>query len=99
MSTIRTPSIRLPFLVACAAIASIYVMPAFATDTAKDSAKDGEKVAVKEAAAAPSVQRPDYEPLHPQQAKMKACNAEAAKKDLHGDERKVFMSHCLKKQH
>ena len=94
----HTPSIRLPFLVACAAIASIYVMPAFATEAAKE-AKDTEKVAVKEAAAAPAVQRPDYVPLHPQQAKMKACNAEAAKKDLHGDERKVFMSHCLKKQH
>ena len=91
MSRIR--STRLPFLVACAAIASIYFVPAFAAD------KDAEKVAVKEAAAAPSAQRPDYEPLHPQQAKMKACNAEAHKKDLHGDERKAFMSNCLKKAH
>jgi len=92
----RTPSIRLPFLVACAAIASIYVMPAFANE-----AKETEKVAVKEAAAATAAttQRPDYEPLHPQQAKMKACNVEAAKKDLHGDERKAFMSNCLKKPH
>jgi hypothetical protein len=92
MSTI--PSIRLPFLVACAAIASIYVMPAFAGD-----AKDTEKVAVKEPAEATAAQRPEYEPLHPQQARMKACNVEAAKKDLHGDERKAFMSNCLKKQH
>lgn len=90
MSPTRT--IRLPFIVACAAIASIYALPAFATE-----AKDTEKVAVKEAAAATSAQRPDYEPLHPQQARMKACNAEAAKKDLHGDERKAFMSNCLKK--
>jgi psiF repeat len=28
--------------------------------------------------------------------KMKACNQEAAGKNLHGDERKQFMSHCLK---
>jgi hypothetical protein len=32
----------------------------------------------------------------PQQNKMKACNAEAGKKDLHGDERRAFMSKCLK---
>jgi hypothetical protein len=27
---------------------------------------------------------------------MKACNAEASSKDLKGDERKAFMSSCLK---
>jgi hypothetical protein len=31
-----------------------------------------------------------------QQNRMKACNAEAREKDLHGDERKAFMSKCLK---
>jgi len=31
----------------------------------------------------------------PQQDKMKACNADAGKKDLKGDERKKFMSECL----
>jgi hypothetical protein len=31
-----------------------------------------------------------------QQEKMKACNAEAGKKELKGDERKKFMSECLK---
>ena len=30
-----------------------------------------------------------------QQEKMKACNAEASKKALKGDERKKFMSECL----
>ncbi|HEV8645200.1 MAG TPA: PsiF family protein [Burkholderiales bacterium] len=30
-----------------------------------------------------------------QQDKMKACNADAAKKELKGDERKVFMKECL----
>jgi hypothetical protein len=35
------------------------------------------------------------EPGH-QQDKMKACNAEAAKKELRGDERHAFMSGCLK---
>ena len=35
-------------------------------------------------------------PLHPQQNRMKTCNQEAAKKNLKGDERKAFMSSCLK---
>jgi len=31
-----------------------------------------------------------------QQSKMRACNEEAGKKELHGDERRAFMSSCLK---
>lgn len=31
-----------------------------------------------------------------QQQKMKGCHADAAKKDLHGDSRREFMSTCLK---
>ena len=31
-----------------------------------------------------------------QQNRMKGCNAEAAKKELKGDERKAFMSSCLR---
>ena len=34
-----------------------------------------------------------------QQNKMKTCNAEAGKKELKGDERKAFMSACLKGNH
>jgi hypothetical protein len=33
---------------------------------------------------------------HSQQNRMKACNVEAGRKDLHGDERRAFMSSCLK---
>jgi len=33
---------------------------------------------------------------HSQQEKMKYCNASARVKDLHGDERRSFMSTCLK---
>jgi hypothetical protein len=36
--------------------------------------------------------------LTPQQEKMKTCNADATTKDLKGDERKAFMSDCLKKK-
>ena len=31
----------------------------------------------------------------PQQEKMKACNADAAKKELKGDQRQAFMKECL----
>ena len=35
------------------------------------------------------------QPGTPQRSRMKACNADARLKDLHGDERRKFMSHCL----
>jgi hypothetical protein len=34
--------------------------------------------------------------FHSQQNKMKVCNQEAGRKDLHGDERRAFMSSCLR---
>jgi hypothetical protein len=72
-------------LVAGAALAAI---PAHATESeAKSHArhaaaeKDGER----------------HEPAEgTQQHKMKTCNAEAGKKGLKGDERRTFMSSCLK---
>ena len=39
---------------------------------------------------------PDGEHHTTRGEKMKACNQEASAKSLHGDERKTFMSHCLK---
>jgi hypothetical protein len=39
--------------------------------------------------------RPGAQPGTPQRSKMKSCNADARTKDLHGDERRKFMSHCL----
>jgi len=36
------------------------------------------------------------QPLSPQQQKMKACNADAAAKHLQGEDRKAYMSTCLK---
>lgn len=35
---------------------------------------------------------------HTQQEKMKTCNADATTKALKGDERKAYMSDCLKKK-
>lgn len=39
---------------------------------------------------------PDGKHHTKQGEKMKTCNQEASAKNLHGDERKTFMSHCLK---
>jgi len=50
-------------------------------------AKPDAKAESKAAAAAP---KPT------QQEKMKTCNADASKKNLKGDDRKKFMSECLK---
>ena len=50
------------------------------------------EVALKKEAMA---HRASVEPSH-QQGKMKICNDEAGKKNLHGDERRAFMSACLK---
>lgn len=71
--------IRLPHMMACAAIASLLAMPshAFASDEEKPK---------RQPTAAQTAQ----------QNKMKACNAEAGKKGLKGDERRAFMSECLK---
>jgi hypothetical protein len=47
------------------------------------------------AAAALAQEAPGTQPGTPQRSKMKACNADAKQKDLHGEERRKFMSHCL----
>ena len=50
------------------------------------------------AAMANEAQPPKEPEKHPteQQNRMKACNIEAAKKELKGDERRAFMSSCLR---
>ena len=70
--------IRLPYLMACAAVASLLALPALAGDD-----DDKEKRAPTPAQSS-------------QQNKMKTCNVEAGKKGLKGDERRAFMSTCLK---
>lgn len=70
--------LRLPYLMACAAVASLLLVPVHAAD-------DEEKEKRAPTAAQSS-----------QQNKMKTCNAEAGKKGLKGDERRAFMSACLK---
>lgn len=63
---------------------------AFMSDCLKGSA-EGEPRHDKEHAS----QRASAEP-GAQQSRMKSCNEEAGRKNLHGDERRAFMSSCLK---
>ena len=48
------------------------------------------------AALAKETREPAADKPHDQQEKMRYCNAEAKKKELKGDERRAFMSSCLK---
>jgi hypothetical protein len=78
-------------LLALSAFALATTLPTFASErpaTVADAATDTK-----------SAKGDDQEPARPrtsQQEKMKTCNAEAKSKDLHGDERRAFMSTCLK---
>ena len=60
----------------------------------KKPAAAAEKKADAKAAAAKPEAKADGKTR--QQEKMKACNKEAGEKQLKGDERKKFMSSCLK---
>lgn len=66
---------------------------ALPTAAAEADAKDPTKPA-----AAHEKEGTRHEPAEgTQQHKMKVCNVEAHEKDLHGDERRAFMSSCLRK--
>jgi hypothetical protein len=54
-----------------------------------DKAKPSDHAAAKEA-------RNEDEAHESQQGRMKSCNEEAGRKALHGEERRSFMSTCLK---
>lgn len=89
---------KLLCIIACAAFSSL-AAPARADDTQKpETVQEDRKTHTADA----SVPQKDKEavhksPLHEsQQDKMKRCNLEAGKKTLHGDERRAFMSSCLK---
>ncbi len=58
--------------------------------------KDVPAPAAAQPAAATAAAAPALSPKEAQQQKMKTCNADAAKQELKGDDRKKFMSECLK---
>ena len=71
---------------ACIAAACLLLASPAAT---AEAAKAAEKPVKEEP-------KPAADGSHPQHSRMKTCNAEAAKKQLKGDERRAFMSSCLK---
>ncbi len=60
------------------------------------SARSAHPAASTASAAASGVATADAtQPGTPQRSKMKACNADAKSKALHGDDRRAFMKQCL----
>ena len=78
------------FTLAIALAAILFTLPAAANDG------DGKSHQAREAKAAHDKEARDAPAEGSQQNKMKTCNVEAGKKGLKGDERRAFMSSCLK---
>ena len=57
---------------------------------------EANKAEAKPETAATPAAKEEKKSMTPQQEKMKTCNADASAKSLKGDERKKFMSQCLK---
>jgi len=75
-----TVKIQLRYAIACAVVSVL-------SASAAAAAQDGVKATVA----------PERTPAQEsQQNRMKKCNAEAKEKELKGDERRAFMSSCLK---
>ncbi len=51
---------------------------------------------MKDCLAAKTEAKEEKQAIRPQQERMKKCNSDAGAKQLKGDERKKFMSACLK---
>ena len=83
---------KTPMLAAAAIAAALALMPAGALAT---DAKSNAKAAPAQEAEKDAER---HEPAEgTQQHKMKVCNAEAHERGLRGDERRAFMSSCLRK--
>ena len=79
------------FTLALALAAILFTLPASADDAdAKPAAREAKAAHDKDAT------HKEGPAEHSQQNKMKTCNVEAGKKNLKGDERRAFMSTCLK---
>jgi hypothetical protein len=96
---------RFVAIAAAALAATLFAPAAFAEDKARTAACKKETAHLKgeehstafaRCLKADHVARADSPAQDRQQNKMKACNAEAGRKDLKGDERRAFMSSCLK---
>jgi hypothetical protein len=81
------------------AVTALFALAALAFGAAPLHAAEKPAAVAEAASDTKSAKGDDQEAARPrtsQQEKMKTCNAEAKAKDLHGDERRAFMSTCLK---
>lgn len=98
---------RTLWLVGAAAVWCVAVTAALAEGAAKETAHEQEAACMQSAKKLKGEERDkaiaECDKIdglvgnhHTQQEKMKTCNVEAGRRQLHGDERRAFMSSCLK---
>ncbi|MCM2328367.1 MAG: PsiF family protein [Lysobacter sp.] len=75
---------QLRHVLACAVVSALYAFPALAAENAPKAPTPPAKAGI-----APADES--------QQDRMRRCNATAKEKELKGDERRAFMSSCLKR--
>jgi hypothetical protein len=96
---------RFVWLIGCAVVWAVSVTVALAEDKRVDPAEHaascareakGLKGEEHQRSLSECLGRHEGGAAHSQQEKMKYCNAEARRRDIHGDERRAFMSSCLR---
>jgi hypothetical protein len=87
---------KLLCLIGCAAFSSLAMSPARAEESRKTEARHPAATHTAEASALRKEAAEKPPAPEKQQDRMKRCNVEAGKKSLHGEERRAFMSSCLK---
>jgi len=80
----------------CLAVTTAVAAEGTRADRESECAAEARTLKGEERERALSACKDGHESAHPQQNRMKACNAEAGRKELRGDERRSFMSTCLK---
>ena len=90
------------WLVGAAAVWCLAVTTAAAEGTKSERGADciaeakGLKGAERERALEACKEAEGHGTAHPQQTRLKTCNVEAGRKELRGEERRAFMSSCLR---
>jgi hypothetical protein len=85
-----TMKLKSVILMATLSIAAAFALPGAAADADSKASSKSNVAHEKEGER--------HEPAEgTQQHKMKVCNIQAHERDLHGDERRAFMSSCLRK--
>ena len=86
---------RITSLCVAALVAGLFAQAGARAATGAANAAAPAASSTPAAAGTPPKGAAPTQPGTPQRSKMKACNADAKTKSLHGDERRAFMKQCL----